>query len=245
VQIYVNTHDPANATHYYQWEYGETWQYNSAEQSGFEYDSAAETVVTRPPVNQIFTCWHSDSSTNILIGNSAQLAQDVIYLQPLTLIPSGGQQLSILYSIFVRQYALTEDGYKFLLLMQSNTESLGTIFEPQPSQLTGNIQCLTNPSEPVVGFVSAGTVQQQRVYISRSQVPYWYYSFTCPIHDSLVPPAPPDALEYFFAGYGFIPLYPLIGPSGTGVLGWYSNIAYCVDCRLQGGTTQEPAFWPN
>jgi hypothetical protein len=82
-----------------------------------------------------------------------------------------GQQLSVLYSIFVRQYALTEDGYNFLSLMQSNTESLGTIFDPQPSQLKGNIQCLTNPNEPVVGYVSAGTVQQQRIFISRNQLP--------------------------------------------------------------------------
>jgi hypothetical protein len=245
VQLYVNTHDPANATRYYQWEYEETWEYNSAEQSSFVYDTAANIVVNRPTANQIFTCWHLDSSANILIGSSANLAQDVIYLKPLTLIPSDGQQLSKLYSIFVRQYALTENGYNFLLLMQSNTESLGTIFDPEPSQLTGNIECLTNPSEPVVGFVSAGTVQQQRIYISRSQVPNWSYSYSCQLPDSLVPPGPPDALKYFFDQYGYIPIYPLIAPSGTGLLGWYSNFAFCVDCRLQGGTTQQPAFWPN
>ena len=244
VQIYVNTHDPANATRYYQWEYGETWEYNSAEQSGYIYDTATGRVVTRPPADQIYTCWHSDSSSNVLIGNSVNLGQDVIYLQPLTLIPTNGQQLSRLYSILVRQYALTEDGYNFLSLMQSNTESLGSIFDVQPSQLTGNIQCLTNPSEPVVGYVSAGTVQEQRIFISPTQVPGWYYSYKCQIPDSLVSTGP-DALQYFFDGYGFIPLYPQIMASGTGIAGWWANFAFCVDCRLEGGSTQEPAFWPN
>jgi hypothetical protein len=65
------------------------------------------------------------------------LAQDVIYLQPLVLIPAGAQQLSVEYSIFVRQYALTKEGYDLLTMMQSNTESLGTIFDPQPSSLKG------------------------------------------------------------------------------------------------------------
>jgi hypothetical protein len=244
VQIYVNTHDPANATRYYQWQYGETWEYNSAEYSQYEYDTAINNMVPRLAANQIYTCWHSDSSTNILISSSAKLAQDIIYLQPLTLIPSNGQQLSVLYSIDVRQYALTEDGYNFLTLMQSNTESLGTIFDPTPSQLQGNIQCLTNPNEPVVGWVSAGTVQQQRIYISRRQVPYWYYVFTCPMPDSLVSPPDSAILRYFFYELGYIPLFPDIGPTGN-VVGWYGNYQTCIDCRLQGGTTQEPSFWPN
>src|ERR1700729_667440 len=33
VQIYANTHDPSNNTRYYQWEYYQTWEYRSAEQS--------------------------------------------------------------------------------------------------------------------------------------------------------------------------------------------------------------------
>jgi hypothetical protein len=246
VQLYVNTHDPSNATRYYQWEYGETWEYNSAENSEVEFDADTTPVmiVDRPFANQIYTCWHSDSSTNIMIGSSAKLAQDVISLQPLTLIPSDGQQLSIEYSINVRQYALTEDGYNFLSLMQSNTESLGSIFDPQPSQLAGNIQCLTNPNEPVVGWVSAGTMQQQRIFILRIQVPDWYYSYVCPIPDTPVANNPASLKQFFGPEGGYIPVAPKISMSGL-LLGWYSNLEGCVDCRLQGGTTQEPAFWQN
>jgi hypothetical protein len=243
-QIYVNTHDPANATRYYQWTYGETWEYNAAEYSQYVYDTAANTVVPRTAANQVFACWHSDSSTNILIGSSAKLAQDVIYEQPLPLIPPNAQQLSVEYSIYVRQYALTEDGYNFLTLMRSNTESLGTIFDPTPSQLKGNIQCLTNPNEPVVGYVSAGTVQQQRIFIKHSQVPYWYYAFLCNTPDTLVKPPDSAHLRIFFDLYGYIPLFADFGPTGN-LVGWYANFPACIDCRLQGGTTQEPSFWPN
>jgi len=245
VQLFANTHDPTNATRYYQWEYGETWEYNSAEESTVQYDADTSPVMVifRPEDNQIYTCWRSDSSTNILIGSSAKLAQDVIYLQPLVLIPSGAQQLSVEYSIHVRQYALTEDAYNFLLLMQSNTESLGTIFDPQPSQLKGNIQCLTNPSEPVVGYVSAGTVQQQRIFIRRSQVPDWYYSFTCPVPDT-VANKDTTSLKRFFGLEGYIPVDPEYSLSGV-LLGYFANVAGCIDCRLQDGTTQEPPFWQN
>ena len=54
VQLYVNTHDPANATRYYQWEYGETWEYNSAEESTVQYDADTSPVmvILRPETNQ-------------------------------------------------------------------------------------------------------------------------------------------------------------------------------------------------
>jgi hypothetical protein len=244
VQLFVNTQDAANATRYYQWKYGETWEYHSAEASNVQYDADTSPVmvIPRPPANEIYTCWRSDSSTNILIGSSVKLAQDVIYEQPLVLIPEGAQQLSVEYSIFVRQFALTEAGYNFLTLMQSNTESLGTIFDPQPSELKGNIQCLTNPNEPVVGYVSAGTVQQQRIFIHRNQVSSWYYSFTCPMRDTLVHPDT-ASLKFFFGQAGYIPVNA--ADSMGGFVGWGGNVAGCIDCRLQGGTTTEPSFWQN
>jgi Domain of unknown function (DUF4249) len=245
VQIYVNTHDPANATRYYQWEYGETWAYESAEQSIVEYksDTSPVAVISRPAADQIYRCWHADSSVNILINSTAKLAQDVVYRQPLVSIPSGSQQISILYSIFVRQYALTQDGYNFLSLMKSNTESLGTIFDPQPSQLKGNIQCLTSPNEPVVGYISAGTVQQQRIFISRYQLSDWYYFYACPIPDTVVQLGQAYLIRFFGDG-GYIPVQGDYSLSGV-LLGWDGNLEGCIDCRLQGGTTQEPSWWPN
>jgi hypothetical protein len=245
VQIYVNTHDPANATRYYQWEYGETWAYESAEQSIVEYksDTSPVAVISRPAADQIYRCWHLDSSSNILINSTAKLAQDVVYRQPLVLIPTGSQQISILYSIFVRQYALTQDGYNFLSLMKSNTESLGSIFDPAPSQLAGNIQCLTSPNEPVVGYVSAGSVQQQRIFISRYQLSDWYYSYVCPLPDTVVQLGQAYLIRFFGDG-GYIPVQGDYSMSGV-LLGWDGNLGGCIDCRLQGGTTQEPSWWPN
>jgi hypothetical protein len=56
------------------------------------------------------------------------------------------------------QYAITEDAFKYYEDLKKNTEGLGSIFDPQPSLTTGNIRCLSNPAERVLGFVSASTV---------------------------------------------------------------------------------------
>jgi hypothetical protein len=240
VTIYANAHDDAGTTKYYQWSYGETWEYHSAESSGLEYVDALDTVIPRPLQDQIFRCWHTDSSSNVLIGNSVKLAEDVIYEQPLRQIQKDSVQLSVLYTINVRQYALTDSGYNYLSLLQKNTESLGTIFDPQPSQLYGgNIHCLTNSNETVIGYVSAGTVREQRIFINVAQLPDWHYPFACPGEDIKL--GSPSGLG---GGSSVGGLYtPLYGQPEIGLI--YVNFTSCVDCRTQGGTTNKPSFWPN
>jgi hypothetical protein len=242
VKLYVNTHDPANATHYYLWQYNETWQYHAAEYSIYKYLRDQNKVVNRPDSEQIYFCWKNAASTKLILGNSTKLTQDVIYLQLLDQIPPNTQPIGILFSIMVNQYALTEDGYNYLTLMQKNTESLGSIFDAQPSVLKGNIHCLSNPNEQVIGYLSAGTLEQKRLFIYQSQIPDWRYYITCSLPDTVVG-LDGASLQSFFGNQGYLPIeqhYTLGGPPD----GWVANVISCVDCRAEGGTTTKPGFWP-
>jgi Domain of unknown function (DUF4249) len=238
VNIYLNTHDPNNATHYYQWTFDQTWEYDMPEVSYLIYDDTNNTVISRQPNQFVNRCWENSPSTNILLGNTSKLAQDVVYQFPLVNIPLNSQPLSVLYTIHVTQYALTADGYNFLYQMLQNTEALGTIFDAQPTELMGNIHCLNNAAEPVIGYVSAGTVQQERIWIASYQLPvYWLYLIICPGPNVVIPNIP-DSIRYYFGGGGYIPL----SAAGSGYL---ANFSTCVDCTLLGGSNQKPSFWPN
>ncbi|HLI92810.1 MAG TPA: DUF4249 domain-containing protein, partial [Puia sp.] len=105
VNIYVNTHDPAGATRYYEWSYDQTYQYTAAEASSFIYDAATNSVDPRPDSLQIFTCWKDEPSTRIVVGTSSGLAQDEIYRLPLVQILPNTQPLSVLYTLLVTQYS--------------------------------------------------------------------------------------------------------------------------------------------
>ncbi len=153
VQISLNTHDVTNATRYYRWEYNETWEFRSYYFSRFMYDAATNTVIDR--TNDVYNCWKSNKSPNILLGSSAKLTDDVISEIPLTYIKPHDFRLNILYSIWVRQYALDINGYNYLLALRNNTEKVGSIFDPQPNQTVGNIHCITDPSETVIGYAGA------------------------------------------------------------------------------------------
>jgi hypothetical protein len=245
VHIYANTHDPSNTTRYYQWLFGETWQYEAAEFSSLKYQPAGigyprDTVINRADSEYVYDCWTSHASTSLLLGSSVKLAQDVIYRYPLQIIPPNTEQISIRYSIQVSQYALTEPAFDYLTLMKSNTESLGSIFDAQPSVLKGNLHCLNNPTQQVIGYISAGTVQQQRIFISRSQVKDWQYVYTCSIPDTLVLTS--EVADFYKSGQWT----PLFNKFFMGQLvGWPTNYSSCVDCTVHGGVNKRPPFWPS
>ncbi|HLX91107.1 MAG TPA: DUF4249 domain-containing protein [Puia sp.] len=240
VHIYVNTHDPQNKTRYYRWKTVQTWEYHSS------YDALVQfTNGTVEPVDsndQQFRCWLNVPSTNLLLGSSAKLAQDIIYQQPVAFIPLNSQQLSVEYSIVVTQYALSQQAYSFWQLLQQNTEQLGSLFDVQPSEQTGNLHNVANPREPVLGYVSISTPQQQRIFISYYQV-LNTWAYPSQLADCPLKIVPLDSLNYYFTS-GFVPVYADVDQSTGQLIGYYSAYDYCVRCVEGGGTTAKPPFWP-
>ena len=109
-----------------------------------------------------------------MLGSTAKLSQDIVYL-PIASIPKDHGSLSVLYSIKVKQYAWTKEGYNFLDIMRKNTEIVGSVFDAQPSQLNGNIHCVTDPTEKVIGYFNISPVREKRIFINNSEVPDWRY----------------------------------------------------------------------
>jgi hypothetical protein len=214
----------------------EVWEFHSPYQSSVKY--AGMSFIWRLPTHlndtTIYKCWSGDS-TKLLLGTSAQLSKDVIHY-PVMYIPPASWKLSVLYSMRVRQYALSPEAYKFLELMKKNTEQLGSVFDSQPSELTGNIRGVTDPNEIVIGFVEVTQEQQQRIFIYNSQVPGWGYTNDCPLpHPVFV-----DKVNPAIDGQATFPA--AFDPSGE-ILSAYFAPPLCVDCTLR-GVNKKPAFWP-
>ena len=236
VHIYVTTHDPQNSTRYYRWDYVETWQYRTAFESYFDWVDGAE--VLRPYDQHIYNCWMADHSTDIFVANSAKLSQDVIYQFPVCFIPQGSEKLSIKYSILVNQYAISEQAYDYWQILKKNTEQTGSLFDPQPSQTTGNIHSMSNPGEPVLGFIGACSLQQKRIFINGPDVANWnYYPYyaECTISDTIKP----VNLDQEFAPN----VYHFLVYMGSNNGAYFTTPVRCGDCRDHGGTNQKPSFW--
>jgi len=245
LRLYTNGRDPQNDAKYYQWKYEETWEFHSAYHTTLKY--VIDPVTTNPigvayrypdmtSDTTIYKCWNTLVSSTILLGTTENLVSNVVFL-PIQYIEPNSEKLSVLYSINLRQYAISKENYLFLQKMKKNTEQLGTIFDPQPSEISGNIHCLTNSGEIAIGFIEVIQEQVKRIFISNSQVPDWNYNPGCTFVEIT-----DDPLSIQQYGIGLIPtIYakvPLFGPKT-----FYASTPSCVDCTLR-GVHQKPDFWP-
>jgi hypothetical protein len=231
LQIHVNTHDPLNNTHYYRWEFDETWEYTSAFYSSYVYDPKTRQILSR--TEDIFHCWGSANSKNIMLASTARLSKDIVSKFPLISITGSSLKLQSKYSILVRQYALSQAGYEYYDQLAKLTQNIGSLFDPQPTQITGNIRSSTNPADLVLGFFRIGTVTSKRIFIKRSQIPLW---------------ATTTGYEYCYDEIDTLGLAD-IQDKQPGIITLYlpgrylTNPIDCLDCRIRGGVTKKPDFW--
>ncbi len=236
VHIYANTHDAQNKSIYYKWDYEETWEIHSAYANSLIYEDGF--IYGRPldEIPKLYYCWGSHISTNINLASSEQLSSDIISEAPLVSILPGSEKISVRYSILVKQTALDRQGYEFYQLMKKNTESIGSVFDALPSENAGNIVCVSNPSERVIGYIITSTVEQKRIFILPSQIPEAFYRSGC---YNLYVANNPDSIAKYFNGAGFRP-YQCDGcPFAKG---YYSSTPECIDCRDR-GSSEKPSFW--
>jgi hypothetical protein len=235
--ICATTHDPTNTARYFRWDYSETWEYHSAYY--LQLIVRNNTVLSYQP-DTIYTCWRGDNSSHITLANSTALAQNIIYETPMVNIPFNAQQLSVEYSILAHQYAITEAAFNWWSLLQNNTENIGSIFGVQPSTDQGNIHCLTDTSEEVIGYISAGTIRTQRQFFFNAQVAPWVYTPPC----SELNTRPDSVLFFYSTGIWPIDSFSINGSGINAGQTFRVHIAGrgCVDCTTT-GTNIKPPFW--
>ena len=238
VKIYVNSNDPSNNTHYYRWDFIETYQHHSFLQS-YWYHTDNWIAPVSIPSQSTYNCWSNANSTSILLASSVALSSDIISQALIATFAKNDPKLDVKYSALVRQYPLDPEAYNYWLTVQKNSQSLGGLFDLQPSQIRGNIHGITNPTDPVLGWVSASSVQEKRLFIDNKNLPGWKSNtgYNCPIR--VIPTDPLNTLVWNYPDTSYGVYYFNSGNPPT------LNITYnnCLDCRYQGGTNIEPPFW--
>jgi hypothetical protein len=247
LNIYVNAHDANNATQYYRWEYDETWEIMAYYSPLVEYVNNTMRLIAVPFPGM---CWGNAHSTVVQTYTTRSLNQDVVASYRLRQLPTTSERLYTRYSILVQQYALTKEEYDYWELLRKNTESIGSLFDPQPAHLTGNVRCISHKEEVVLGFVSAHSLAQSRIFIRRQELPGTWrvpsgYESCAPPDTIRLYPNPPsieDILAGAFTNRDYLPIAPLYNRSGQ-IDTYLGKSRDCIDCRTR-GTAVKPSYWP-
>jgi hypothetical protein len=245
VKVLANTSDPIKQA-YYHWVTEETWEIVSPLPTTYAIVrnpanplQVSNRVREGDDINNAKRCWATQRSGNILTASAAVYSDGLISGLPLADIPNGSDKLVTRYSMLVTQYVISKKGYEFFELLKKNTETLGSLFDPNPTQIRGNIRSTTDPREIVIGFVDCSTSSSSRIFISAQEANDWKSSTVC--ETTSIYNTPPD-LRTNFPNDRMMISEAIWGES-LSPIGFTIARAECVDCRVKGGTNVRPAFW--
>ena len=221
VKIYLATNSPQDDLRYYRWSYKEDWEINSA-------------FLLEP---YPYYCWNKAESEELLLG-TAEKTEFGQMMEIISEIAPSSDRFSVLYRVDITQNAINKRAYDYFLNIKKNAENTGTIFAPIPSELRGNIRCLSDPKRPVIGYVDVSTTTKKSRYIYRREGVYeppYRGCFLMEAHEIC-------EMENIFPCIG-LPYYYIVYDRFPPVKYLHQK---CVDCTfLSSNTTQKPNDWPN
>lgn len=153
-RIFTEFQDPANEQNYYRWA---------------AYGVSRRATTGTPCPYPCFTqggCWCNTScyvqeenrSINILsdaLINGKKITRNYVYFSPL--YTTGSQ------AVEVAQYSLTREAYQFMKKYQEQQTRTGSLFDPQPAPLEGNVYNEANPSQLALGYFGAMGLYRKRI----------------------------------------------------------------------------------
>ena len=161
--IRIDTRDPATPGNYYRWSalgYTRRW---------VQFDPKHPPInVFGPPCNTC-SCWvptygpPGDVLSDALI-NGNRIAGRLVFSLPILAI--GTQYVQ------VRQFSLTRAAYQYWTLYAQQSSRSGTIFDPQPAPIEGNVRAVADTTNLALGFFGASGVSQQRLTIAGDTLNY-------------------------------------------------------------------------
>ncbi len=250
VSIHLTTHADREDSRYYMWGYEEDWEFHAEvnllnPQNGFFIYDKDRYTFDDSGKNPYYYCWKHQNSSNIFIYTTNKLQENTVKDMELVRIPADDIRISYIYSILVKQWSLTPEAYTYYQTLENMTENSGSLFQVMPSELRGNVACISNSDIGVRGYITFANVKTKRIFIYASE-----FETLVPIHEKCSQQLPPYPA---YSGWEQSWIEQ-IGTKGAVIFSYGGNIESssilysrdCVDCRaVEGATKKRPDFWPN
>ncbi len=79
-------------------------------------------------------------------------------------------QLSVKYSLLVRQFTISEEAYSFWDGLAEQNSEQETLYASQPYQISGNVKNMNDDTEPVLGYFMVAGISEKRIFVERPPI---------------------------------------------------------------------------
>lgn len=196
------------------------------------------------------TCYKSDIITHINTASLKNLTGDQITdINVGSVLTDESDRFLLRYRARVFQYSISKEEYVFLSQLKQTSEEVDDFFGRQPYELSGNIKCLTNPDESVLGFFQVDGVSTKNIYINLRDIEHLElplpYHVICPVETILVGEVPSlyESYKEYIASGNWSFYGPLYSFDGKVLLGIRFAKPECAICSSSGASDFPPADW--
>jgi Domain of unknown function (DUF4249) len=145
----VSFKDPAEIENYYRWT-----------ATGFHIRLSTGVVVGFGGSRCCNRCWVLKEEKSINLFSDLLINGNVVKNRPVYLSPfyAVGKHL-----IEVQQFTISKDAFLFWTRYKDQQQRTGSIFDPLPASLTGNVVNTTNQQDVALGFFEVSAVSRKRI----------------------------------------------------------------------------------
>lgn len=231
---------------YFRWTFFEDWEYHSELWTDLYYlPDTREVKAFERGVNPYYYCWSHYDSPEINLFSTVNQTEDRFEDLEFHRVLLRSQKLQIMYRITVQLEALPREAYEYWSNIERNTEEQGSLFAPIPSEIIGNVRCISDPSVQVLGYVNASVMAVSQMYYDDKIYGYCTYSSS---NDRSKDDETglDDPIDYgFMYKYGYWPYRYLIDGMPPQPVGVQWAPRRCIDCtKFSDGTKNKPKGWP-
>lgn len=117
-------------------------------------------------------CWTAEASTRAVVSENRNISDLIFNKIELAKLPANTIRFYEKYYIEVEQLSVTADVYEFWNLVVAQQKAAGSLFQPNSVRVRGNVACVSDPEQEVLGVFSVSGITRKSIFIDRSQVPF-------------------------------------------------------------------------
>ncbi len=228
IRFYIDNHNDNSDTCYYLWKLIQTYEYRSTFSIDFTWEGA---FIPNPNPDSLRTCWRTSTVSNIYTFSTKRLDKPVIKDFPLNYVSTQRKELSIRYSLLVKQLSISEKSFNYWDELREQNSNQGNFYSRQPYQMKGNIYNVNNPEQLVLGYFTVAGITEKRIFVRRPVLKYYYVI------------CEPDFKSMRFLQYEPPRYWPIYIVEVVGGAKAMATLELCFDCREEGGSLTRPDFW--
>lgn len=242
----ISFHSTDPSIRHFRLSYREDWEFHSEYKANVRYVSPDEKGYFGSVNGTIlggydeygynYYCWSSTESDYISLVSTEDYVNSEIVDMPFRSVNGSDRRVSMLYCLTPYVYPMTKDAYEYYDHLNSVSSFDGSLFAPNPSEMRGNIRCVSDTTEMVIGYVEITAPATQHFFFPAEKL--GIYTYPKPVYSTeFVAFSQGEWYTAYKQGYLPFSYDPIQGSQWAD---WR-----CVDCRATGGTKNKPSYWPN